>query len=119
MTDEDKAMLAELDQHPVGLPLSEIEFRARVAAALAAGEKRMDSMEAGIRAHTDEVKANTRLTEEIRADTKEFLEVFKAVKGGFKVLGWIGAFLKWLSGLAIAIGAIYVAGQAAVKHLFK
>jgi hypothetical protein len=107
------------DQQPASLPLSEIEFRAHVAAALAAGERRMDSLTEDIKANTDEVKANTRLTEEIRADTKEFLEVFKAVKGGLKVMGWVGTFLKWLSGVAVACGAIYMAAQGAVKHLLK
>lgn len=44
-------------------------------------------------------------TKEIRAqreDTAEMIELFQAMKGGFKVLGWLGLLAKW--GVAIVGG---------------
>ncbi|WP_141104009.1 hypothetical protein [Noviherbaspirillum denitrificans] len=67
----------------------------------------MNKLEAGINANTAEIQKNTRLTEELKADTREFLEVFNAVKGGFRVLGWIGTGAKWLGGIAAAGTALY------------
>jgi hypothetical protein len=39
--------------------------------------------------------------------TAQMLDVVKAVKGGIRVLGWIGVAAKWLAGLAAAVAAIY------------
>ena len=41
------------------------------------------------------------------AMTAQMLDVVKAVKGGIKVLGWIGVGAKWLAGIAAAVTAIY------------
>lgn len=49
---------------------------------------------------------NTTITGEVR-------ELMQSVKGGMKVLGWIGAAGKWLGGLAGAAVAIYTAWYAA------
>lgn len=47
------------------------------------------------------------LLAENTAMTAQMLDVVKAVKGGLKVLGWIGVAAKWLAGLAAAVAAIY------------
>jgi hypothetical protein len=33
----------------------------------------------------------------LEQDTAEFLAIFGAMKGGFKVLGWLGVFAKWIA----------------------
>lgn len=47
--------------------------------------------------------------EENTTMTSELLDIFKAVKGGFKVLGWLGAAAKWVAGIAGAIAGVYAA----------
>ena len=56
-----------------------------------------------------------RMTEtlgENTAMTSELLDIFKAVKGGFKVLGWLGTAAKWVGGICAAIAAAYAAWHA-------
>jgi len=40
--------------------------------------------------------------------TQEILDLMKAVKTGFKVLGWLGTGAKWIGGIAAAASAMYV-----------
>lgn len=56
--------------------------------------------------------------EENSSMTSELLEIFKAVKGGFKVLGWLGTALKWSLSIAAAAGALWAAWHpfASSKH---
>lgn len=53
------------------------------------------------------VEINTKITSGVAGDTAELLDLFKSVKGGFKVMGWLGNFAKWVSGIMIAFAAIY------------
>ena len=62
------------------------------------------------------VKENTRITASIATDTGELLELFRAAKGGFKVVGWLGFVLKWVAGLGAALVGLYVAIQQARGH---
>lgn len=71
--------------------------------------QRIDKLEASM-------SENTTLTYGIKADTSEFLEVFRAVRGGFKVLGWLGNIAKWVAGLAAAIAGLYFAMQRGGPH---
>jgi hypothetical protein len=74
--------------------------------------QRMDRIEAS-------VAENTRITQGIKADTAEFLEVFTAVRGGLKVLGWLGSVLKWGAGVGAALIGLYYAikgGSGAGPH---
>ena len=59
------------------------------------------------------VKENTRITAAIATDTSELLDLFRAAKGGFKVVGWAGSFVKWTAAIGAAVVAIYVAIQKA------
>lgn len=68
----------------------------------------MDCLEAGL-------NANTELTQRIREDTSELVEMFKALKGGLKVLGWFGTMAKWVGGIALAVTSVYAAWQAMLK----
>lgn len=62
------------------------------------------------------VAENTKITSAISSDTSELLELFRAARGGFKVVGWLGSFLKWVIGIGGAIMAGYVAIQQARGH---
>lgn len=63
----------------------------------------------GVRMDTFEgaLAANTKVTQSISGDTSELLDVFKSVKGGFRVLGWMGAAAKWVAGIAAAGVALW------------
>lgn len=74
---------------------TEESWKDYVADALRDGQRRMDRMEGDIR-------KNTELTERVDANTQEFLTVFTSMKGGFRVLGWFGAALKWVTVTAAA-----------------
>jgi hypothetical protein len=53
-----------------------------------------------------DIKASVKET----ADTsKEMLELFSALKGGFKVLGWLGMLAKGAAGLAAAAVSLWAA----------
>ena len=60
--------------------------------------------------------ANTALTQDLRSDTQELLDLFRTAKGGFRVVGWIGTFAKWSTGLAAAAMALYTAFQNTRGH---
>ena len=77
-------------------PLSSAEARRRFESL----EDRMSGVEKGV---TD----NTAITAGIAGDTTELLDLIKSVKGGFKVMGWLGSFAKWFAGIAAAFAAIY------------
>lgn len=53
------------------------------------------------------VEANTRITSGVAGDTTELLDLFRSVKGGFKVLSWLGNFAKWVAAILAAFAAIY------------
>ncbi len=62
------------------------------------GARKMDMLRA-------DMDANTKATADIKADTSEMLEIFRALKGALLVLNWIGKAAK-------PIGAIAMAGAA-------
>ena len=43
--------------------------------------------------------------------TAELLDIIQAVKGGFRVLGWLGIAGKWIGGIAAGIVAVYSMAQ--------
>ena len=63
-------------------------------------EGRMTAVEKG-------VDKNTEITTSIAGDTAELLDLFKSVKGGFKVMAWLGSFAKWVAAILAAFAAIY------------
>ena len=62
------------------------------------------------------VHENTKITAAIATDTSELLELFRAAKGGFKVVGWMGSFVKWMAAFGAALAALYAAIQQARGH---
>lgn len=53
-----------------------------------------------------DIKASVHKTAET---SKEMLELFGTLKGGFKVLGWLGMFAKGAAGLAAAAVSLWAA----------
>lgn len=43
------------------------------------------------------------------ADTAEILEIIRAGKGFFKVMGILATILKWIIGIGAAVGGLYAA----------
>ena len=76
------------DKSPGGNALS-------IEARLANGDERMSKLEAGLAANTEV--------------TKEVLEIVTMGKSFFRVLGYIGHAIKWIAGIAAAVGAAWAA----------
>jgi hypothetical protein len=62
------------------------------------GEGRMSAIEV-------ELKTNSATTTEVR-------DILSTARGAFRLFGWIGMAVKWLGGIAGAIGALYVAAYS-------
>lgn len=76
------------------------------------GDERMVRLEA-------EMKKNTEITAASQSGIAEILDIFTSFKGGFKVLGWLGAGAKWVAGVGAAIagfGAAIAAFYFALKN---
>lgn len=73
---------------------------AKIDQRLDKGSGRMDDIER-------ELRENTAATLEGNRDAREILEIFQAVKGGIRVLGWIGIAVRWVAGFGGAAMAIY------------
>ena len=80
---------------------------ARIDQRLDRGDSRFDVLEA-------EIKANCALTKQACEDTAEILEFFRAMKGAFKVLNWIGKLAKPLAAI-VALGAALIGLWTAAK----
>ncbi len=68
-------------------------------------EARVTALERGqesLRALVDE---NTRITKQVRDNTHEIVEAFKAAKGAFTVAEWVGKVAKWVAAVGAA-GAV-------------
>ena len=59
---------------------------------------------------------NTHITNIISSDTSELLEIFRSVRGGFKVMGWLGVVAKWVAAMAAAVAGIYALIQSMRGH---
>lgn len=90
MTDQDARFAAEMRD----------QYHEAVMTRLGTGDVRMDAIE-------QQLAENTKLTHELKADTAELLEILQAGKSGLKVLGGLGALVKWVASVAAAIGALW------------
>lgn len=70
---------------------------------------RMDRLEEKMTGFEQQIAENTAITQDIKTDTGEFLEVFQSMKSGFKVLGWIGDGAKWIASIGAAVIGLYYA----------
>lgn len=53
------------------------------------------------------LKDNTDITIKIQEETSEILDIFRSLKGGIRMLGWLGKGAGWATSIAIAIGTAY------------
>ena len=60
------------------------------------------------------IEAELHQLRQLREDMAEMLDFFKAMKGAFKVLNWVGALAKPLAGL-VALGVALAAAWAAAR----
>ena len=86
------------------------------AAHHADNQRRLMALESRMTSVEREVAENTALTVGVSADTRELLDLFRAARGGLKVMGWLGGLLKWLAGIAAAFAAIYAFIQNIKVH---
>jgi hypothetical protein len=89
-----------------------------VSEALHAGQERMDRMESNIADNTRAIEQNTAAQHAHADATREVLEAFNAMKGGFKVLETIGKAGRFIAGIVAGGAAIYGVWQATLK-IFK
>jgi DNA anti-recombination protein RmuC len=59
------------------------------------------------RARETEYEELKKKVNEISETTQEMSDLFKTLKGGFKVIGWFGHFAKWVGGIIAAGAALY------------
>lgn len=78
----------------IDMPRDEQAWRDYVAARLREGDAQMQAMRNTI----DDVKQNT----------KDIVDIFNAVRGGFRVLGWLGSLLKWLVIVGAPLGTAWL-----------
>ena len=71
------------------------------------GSSRMDTLEDLIDENRTAHAANAAALAENTRLTKDILDMFSAVKGGFRVLGWVGVAAKWIGGIAGAVAAVW------------
>lgn len=87
--------------------LHEVNVAATAASTAAAAASKAATVAA---AAAEAARAeNSHQMQEMYASTAEMLKVFQAMKGGFKVLEWLGRLAKWFAAL--------VAGAAALSKL--
>lgn len=55
------------------------------------------------------VDENTVITNDIKKNTEEIIEFFKAGKGFFKIAGYAGTVAKWVTAIAAAIAGVWAA----------
>lgn len=86
--------------------------RESVTVELRKGSERMARIERQLAENTATTAENTQAINAVRERTDEMVEVFMAMKGGFKVLGWLGQLAKWAAPIIALIAAIRHAGSS-------
>jgi hypothetical protein len=59
---------------------------------------------------------NTEITAAVNQNTADIIEVWRACRGGLRVLGWMGIALKWLTIVAACCTAV-AGAYYAITHL--
>lgn len=79
---------------------ADTDFRELVNHRLDQGSQKMKGLE-------DALRANTDATERIAKNTQEIVDFFEAIKGGMKVLTWLGKLAKPLTALVLFFSAVW------------
>lgn len=108
----DRKRLPDETLYARGDPMMNDEnFKDYVADRLRTGERRMTGIEKLVEELRLKVEENTSLTARNKADTAEVLGILHAVKGGLKVVGWLGFAIKWTAAVATAGIVLYSAAK--------
>lgn len=60
----------------------------------------------------EQLAFNTQITAKVVQNTADIVEVWQSVKGGMRVLGWLGLAAKWLTIIAACVTAVGAAVYA-------
>ena len=74
--------------------------------AIAKAHNRIDVTEGELAQLKTDLAANTKLTVEVRDQTKEMVEFYGSMRGAFKVLNMIGKLAKPISAIMVLIVAV-------------
>jgi hypothetical protein len=104
------------DAQGAGITHEDIDARVRaVEQSLIGGIGRFNGIEQKLDDVIESVAQLTATVEPIRAD----MSTIKEMTGGWKAIGTVGRFIKWSSGIAVAIGAFALAAKAWAMAAFK
>lgn len=115
MTTETETEIKPVVVHPPGWHTPETRFRLLdVQSAMNGVNARLDAQQLRMEGIDDRIQANhlasqddrKRLEDKLDSNsslTSELLEIVKAGKGFFKVIGWIMTAIKWAAAIAIPI----------------
>lgn len=78
-----------------------------IHARLDKGSERMRAIEQEQTEMHDELRRNTAATERYGAVTEEMRDLFELGKAGLRVLGWLGAAVKWAAPVVAAVVGIW------------
>lgn len=81
-------------------PRDDEDRLAGIEARLLEGSARMDRMQA-------ELSANTAITVQVR-------DLLQTLRGGLRLLGWLGIAAKWIGAIAAAVTAVWALVHAAI-----
>lgn len=96
--------------HTVAPQLTEEQLHRR------ASDIRIDSLERSVQQVSEGLEQNTIITNGIKLSMDEGIEILNALKGGLKVMGWLGKFAKWVAAIAAGFAAIYAFVQNIRGH---
>lgn len=74
------------------------------------GDAKIELLELRVQALELQLKVNTELTQKTNESTSELMEILSAVKGGLKVLEWLGKMAKvllWIGALGAFCSAVW------------
>lgn len=96
-------------EHEKLIALSEAKFMItrEVARQRASDILRLDGYDNRLEQIERNLAANTAMTTSSSESIKEILDLMIAGKGGIKMLGWLGRFLKWTAGVVGACALLW------------
>jgi len=95
-----EATRVELQSFEHRLDESHVQLN-RFEGRLAEGDARMGRIETMINVNNNSLAQNT-------ADTAEILQIMNDTKTAFKMIGHLGMAIKWVAGIAVAIGSVWL-----------
>lgn len=116
-TTADARLHQAIEQRLAHALVGEAYERAAIQKRLDHLETRIVNVETAVDALGDDVRDNTKLTQEIHRNTVEMVELFATAKGGFKVVGWFGTFAKWVAGVLAAVAAVWAGIYAIAQNV--